>query len=157
MSEGHELIQTLPLLPLKNTALFPHLLLPLSVGRAKSVAAVEAALATEEKELAVIAQRDATVDVPSPEDLYTYGTKAVVRKVARPNENSVELLVLGVDRIMLLSTEDVEEGKYRTAKVRISPAPCELTAETEPLQRSVIELAGKVISMAQPQMQMDVN
>ena len=157
MSEGHELIQTLPLLPLKNTALFPHLLLPLSVGRAKSVAAVEAALATEEKELAVIAQRDATVDVPSPEDLYTYGTKAVVRKVARPNENSVELLVLGVDRIMLLSTEDVEDGKYRTAKVRISPAPCELTAETEALQRSVIELAGKVISMAQPQMQLDVN
>ncbi len=104
---SNELIQTLPLLPLKNTALFPHLLMPLSVGRAKSVAAVEAALATEEKELAVIAQRDATVEVPAHDDLYTYGTKAVVRKVARPSENTIELLVLGVERIMLLATETV--------------------------------------------------
>ncbi len=151
------MIQTLPLLPLKNTALFPHLLMPLSVGRAKSVAAVEAALATEEKELAVFAQKDASVDVPEHDDLYTYGTKAVVRKVARPNENSVELLVLGVERVMLLSTEDTEEGKFRQAKVRISPPPCELTAETEAVQRSVVELAGKVIAMAQPQMQMDLS
>jgi len=157
MSDEHELIQTLPLLPLKNTTLFPHLLMPLSVGRDKSVAAVEAALGTEEKELAVIAQRDATVEAPLHDDLYTYGAKAVVRKVARPNENTIELLVLGVERIMLLSTEDVEEGKYKTAKVRISPPPCELTAETEALQRSVLELAGKVISLTQPQMQMDIS
>lgn len=155
MSQEHELIQTLPLLPLKNTALFPHLLMPLSVGRTKSVAAVEAALATEEKELAVIAQRDATVEVPGSDDVYTYGTKAVVRKVARPNENTVELLVLGIERIMLLSLDD--SGEYLRAKVRISPPPCELTAETEALQRSVLELASKAISMTQPQMQMDVS
>jgi len=156
-SEGQELIQTLPLLPLKNTALFPHLLMPLSVGRPRSVAAVEAALATEEKELAIFAQRDAGVEVPKQEDLYTYGTKAVVRKVARPNENTIELLVLGVERIMLLATEEVEGGKYVRVKVRIAPPPCEITAETEALQRSVVELAGKVISMAQPQMQIDLS
>ncbi len=152
-----QFVQTLPLLPLKNTALFPHLLMPLSVGRAKSVAAVEAALATEEKELAVFAQKDASIEVPEHDDLYTYGTKAVVRKVARPNENSVELLVLGVERIILLASEAVDENRYLEAKVRISPAPCELTPETEALQRSVVELAGKVISITQPQMQIDVN
>ncbi len=155
MSQEHELIETLPLLPLKNTALFPHLLMPLSVGRRKSVAAVEAALATEEKELAIIAQRDAGVEVPGPDDLYTYGTKAVVRKVARPNENTIELLVLGVERIMLLALDS--SGDYLRAKVRLSPPPCELTAETEALQRSVIELASKAISMAQPQMQIDLS
>ena len=148
-----ELIHTLPLLPLKNTALFPHLLMPLSVGRSKSVAAVEAALATEEKELAIIAQKDASVEVPHQEDLYTYGTKAVVRKMARPNQNSVELLVLGVERIMLLAVD--EQPGYLQAKVRISPPPCELSAEKEALQRSVLELASKAIAMAQPQSQVD--
>ncbi|MCW5978060.1 MAG: endopeptidase La [Bryobacteraceae bacterium] len=152
---SNELIQTLPLLPLKNTALFPHLLMPLSVGRTKSVAGVEAALATEEKELAIIAQKDATVEVPGHDDLYTYGTKAVVRKVARPNQNSVELLVLGVERIMLLSVE--EQGDYLMAKVRVSPPPCEVSPENEALQRSVLDLAAKAIAMAQPQAQIDVS
>jgi ATP-dependent Lon protease len=153
MSE--ELTQTLPLLPLKNTALFPHLLMPLSVGRSKSVAAVEAALATEEKELAIIAQKDASVEVPHHEDLYTYGTKAVVRKMARPNQNSVELLVLGVERIMLLGVEELPG--HLQAKVRISPASSESTAEGEALQRSVLELASKAIAMAQPQAQIDLS
>ncbi len=148
------LIETLPLLPLKNTALFPHLLMPLSVGREKSIAAVEAVLNTEEKELAVIAQKDASIDVPVHDDLYTYGTKAVVRKMARPNEGSVELLVLGVERIMLLGMEDT--GDYLQAKIRITPAPCEATAETEALKRSVVELAGKAMEMAQPRTQVDL-
>ena len=156
MSQERDLIQTLPLLPLKNTALFPHLLMPLSVGRPKSVAAVEAALASEEKELAIFAQKDAAIETPACEDLYQYGVKAVVRKVARPNQNTVELLVLGVERIMLLATEE-KDGQYLQARIQISPAPCELTAETEALQRSVIELASKAISMAQPQMQMDLS
>lgn len=149
-----EIIQTLPLLPLKNTALFPNLLMPLSVGRPRSIAAVEAALATEEKELAIFAQRDATIEVPGHDDLYTYGTRAVVRKMARPSESTVELLVLGSERIVLLAME--EKDDHFQAKVRISPPPCELTTETEALQRSVIELASKAISMTQPQTEVDL-
>ena len=153
MSE--ETIQTLPLLPLKNTALFPHLLMPLSVGRPKSVRAVEAALGTEEKELVILAQRDASVEAPGMEDLYTYGTKAVVRKMVRPNQETIELLVLGVERVMLLALE--EKDGYTAAKVRISPQPREMTAETEALQRSVLELASKAIALAQPQAQLDLS
>jgi ATP-dependent Lon protease len=148
-----ELIQHLPLLPLKNTALFPHLLMPLSVGRPKSLLAVEAALATEEKELAIFAQRDTATEVPGKEDLYTFGTKAVVRKMVRPTPNTIELLVLGVERVMLLAVE--EKDGYLVAKVRVSPQQREMTAETEALQRSVIELAQKAIAMAQPQVQID--
>jgi ATP-dependent Lon protease len=55
----------LPLLPLKNSVLFPHLLMPLAVGRAQSRAAVEAALATEEKEIIVVAQRDPNKETPA--------------------------------------------------------------------------------------------
>ena len=69
------------MLPLKNSVLFPGLLMPLSVGRKASLAAVEAALATEDKEIVVVAQRDASVDTPGAADLFTIGTRAVIRKV----------------------------------------------------------------------------
>ena len=64
----NETILSLPLLPMKNTALFPHLLMPLSVGRARSIAAVEAALATESKELVIVSQKDSSVEDPDQHD-----------------------------------------------------------------------------------------
>ena len=76
--------QNLPALPLKNTILFPGLLLPLSVGRESSIRAVQAALKTEEKEIILIAQRDPQVESPEQDDLYTIGTKAVIRKIFPP-------------------------------------------------------------------------
>ena len=77
-------IRTLPLLPLKNSVLFPGLLMPLSVGRPGSIAAVEAALATEEKEIVMVAQRDANEDTPNAADLFTIGTRAAIRRAHRP-------------------------------------------------------------------------
>ncbi|MBV9769595.1 MAG: LON peptidase substrate-binding domain-containing protein, partial [Bryobacterales bacterium] len=79
-------VYTLPVLPLKSAVLFPYLLMPLSAGRPASIAAVEAALATESKEILVITQRDPDVDTPTTEDLYAIGTKAVIRKMNRSNE-----------------------------------------------------------------------
>jgi len=72
-------LRTLPVLPLKNSVLFPGLMMPLSVGRSASIAAVEAALGTEEKEIIVVAQKDNSVDLPGAGDLYTVGTRAVIR------------------------------------------------------------------------------
>ena len=71
--------QTLPVLPLKNTVLFPFLLMPLSVGRSASLAAVQAALGTEDKEIILVSQKDPAVELPGKEDLYSVGTKAVIR------------------------------------------------------------------------------
>src|ERR671925_378332 len=80
MSE-QDTIQTLPVLPIKNTVLFPHLQMPLSIGRPASIAAVETAMASEEKQIIVVAQRDATVDTPTQDDLYTIGTIAIIKKM----------------------------------------------------------------------------
>src|SRR3954451_8751069 len=91
--------KTLPVLPLKNTVLFPYLLMPLSVCRSHSLAAVQAALGTEDKEIILLAQKDPSVDIPAQADLYTVGTRAVIRKMARPNENLMEVLVMGVERV----------------------------------------------------------
>src|SRR3954447_13623451 len=107
MSEETATTKLYPVLPLKNTVLFPFLLMPLSVGRSASLAAVQAALGTEDKEIILVAQKDPAVEVPGKEDLYEIGTKAVIRKMARPNENLMEVLVLGADRVTIKSVAQV--------------------------------------------------
>src|SRR5262249_5760512 len=97
----------LPVLPLKNTILFPYLFLPLNVGRPNSVAAVEAALAREDKTLIVVAQRGSSNDNLTPENLYAIGTRAVIKKMNRGDE-ALEILVQGLDRVRLTAFDQVE-------------------------------------------------
>ncbi len=83
MTAADDDVVVLPVLPLKNTVLFPYLFMPLSVGRPHSLAAVEAALGAEEKTFIVAAQRDGDNDAPGLDDLYPVGVRAVVKKMAR--------------------------------------------------------------------------
>src|ERR1035438_9005973 len=92
--------QVLPVVPIKNTVLFPNLLMPLTVGRPKSVAAIQAALASESKEVLIVTQRDSSVEVPGSADLFPTATKAVIKRFSR-NGDKYEILVLGVDRVAL--------------------------------------------------------
>jgi len=148
MSE-EAIIQVLPVLPIKNTVLFPYLQLPLSVGRPVSMEAVEKAMASEEKEILVVAQRDATVDFPKQDDLYPIGTKAIIKKMTRTKEGMQELVVQGVERVVLLKIE--QTTPHLTVRVRILPLPVDSGAELEALHRSLLELASKILGMAQPQ------
>jgi len=141
-------VSVLPLLPLRNTVLFPHLFVPLSVGRPNSVAAIEAALATEEKTFLVAAQKDGSSEQPGFGDLYKVGTRAVIKKMAR-NENVIELIVQGIERVRLLEVEQVEPH----LRVRFEPYPLpeDSGAEVEALQRTVVEQALKVLELAEVQ------
>ncbi len=141
--------QTLPALPLKNTILFPGLLLPLSVGRESSLKAVQSALKTEGKEIILIAQREPHVDNPEQDDLYTIGTKAVIRKSSRLNEGVMEILVLGVERVVVVKLDNGDG--YLTAKYRVLALPEDGGSEVEALSGALLELAAKAISLAQPQ------
>ena len=141
--------QVLPALPLKNTVLFPGLMLPLSVGRENSLQAVEAALKTEEKEIVLVAQRDAQVESPGQDDLYTIGTKAVIRKSSRQGSGMMEILVLGVERVVVVKLEQTEP--YLTAKFRPLTQPEDAGSEVEALSGALLELATKAIALAQPQ------
>jgi ATP-dependent Lon protease len=152
MSEHQDLV-TLPVLPIKNSILFPYLLLPLSIGRPASRAAVEAALATEDKTLLVIAQRTDSVDDPKQEDLFTIGTRAVIKKMAR-SENGLELIVQGVERVVLVRLE--QSSPYLKAIVRPLPFPEDQGTEVEALHRAVLELAGRALALAQPQTPIDL-
>ena len=98
-------VETLPVLPLKNTVLFPYLLLPLAVDKPFSVAAVEAALAREDKELVVVAQRNTSAEVLLLTDLYAIGTKAVVKKKANQEHGGLEVILLGIERTVVIKLE----------------------------------------------------
>jgi ATP-dependent Lon protease len=139
-------VVTLPLLPLKNTVLFPSLFMPLSAGRPGSVAAVEAALASEDKSLLLVAQRDANLEQPGLPDLYGVGTRAVIRKMARTPE-AVELLVQGVERVTVLALEQAEP--FLKARVQTLPLPDDQGTEVEALFRAVVDRARRVLELAQ--------
>jgi ATP-dependent Lon protease len=151
---GNNDFQILPALPLKNSILFPGLLLPLSVGRDNSLRAVQAALNTEGKEIILIAQRDAQVEAPQQDDLYTIGTKAVIRKSSRPNEGMMEILVLGLERVVVMKLETVEP--YLSVKFRVLPLPEDGGSEVEALSGAMLELASKAIALSQPQSAADL-
>jgi ATP-dependent Lon protease len=141
-------IRTLPLLPLKNSVLFPGLMMPLTVGRKSSMSAVESAIASEEKEIVIVAQKDATVDNPKADDLYTVGTRATIRKMNRPRADHVDIMVLGVERVVLVK---VEENGHLKARVRPLPLPDDSSHETEALALSIADLAAKFVGLVQGQ------
>jgi len=111
--------KVLPVLPIKNTVLFPNLLMPLSVGRPKSVAAIEAALKNEAKEVLVVTQRDSSVEVPGADDLFPTATKAVIKRASQGG-GKYEMLVLGVERVVL---SDIAGEDFLSASFRPLPMP----------------------------------
>jgi ATP-dependent Lon protease len=146
-------VLTLPVLPLKNTVLFPHLFMPLAVGRPNSLAAVEAALQGEEKTLVLVAQKDMANDQPGPDDLYTVGTRGVIKKMHR-SEGTIELIVQGVERVAILKMEQTEP--YLKARVSALPVPEDTGTETEALYRAILELASRAMQLIQPQAEFNV-
>ncbi len=87
-----ELIVSLPLVPVKRTVLFPETLVPFTIGRARSMAAVEAAMNTEEKALLMVTQRDSEKEEPGFDDLFLIGTKAVLKQMGKTSEGHLQVL-----------------------------------------------------------------
>src|SRR5438477_136825 len=89
--------QDLPLLPVRDTVLFPHAVLPLTVGRESSVQLINSL--GDDKTIVVVAQREARVDSPQPTDLYSVGTLAVVHKVVKMPNQSLFVFAEGLERV----------------------------------------------------------
>jgi len=135
----HEtLAVTLPVLPIKRTVLFPGIMMPLTVGRARSIAAVEAAMKTEEKTLLVVAQPDPLTEEPGLEELYTIGTKAVIKQVGRSDDGTLHALVQGLERVALLKVE--EATPFLLVQARQLDRPTDEGAEVQALHRAIKEL-----------------
>ncbi|MCB5162411.1 endopeptidase La [Marinomonas algarum] len=98
---------SLPMLPLRDVVVYPHMVLPLFVGRAKSIAALESAMEND-KFVFLVAQQDASKDDPTFDDLYTIGTTAKVMQLLRLPDGTVKVLVEGSSRARLEKIEEVE-------------------------------------------------
>lgn len=124
----------MPLLPLRDVVVYPHLVIPLFVGRAKSVRALE--IASEgNKKILLVAQKSANKDEPDAEDLYSIGTMATVLQMLKLPDGTVKVLVEGLYRVRV--SEFVETEECFLAMAEKINDPKEDDSETEALMRTV--------------------
>jgi ATP-dependent Lon protease len=153
MQIPHQKSYLLPLLPLKNTVVFPSLFVPLSVGRPQSIGAVEAALSTEDKALLLVTQRNSRVENPETMDLFTIGTKSIIKKAVK-SEERIDFLVQGVERVSILSLDQLTP--YLEAAVSPISFASEEGIEIEALQRAILELADRILKLGETQVSFNI-
>jgi ATP-dependent Lon protease len=140
-----EIPAELPVLPLKETVVFPESMTPLAIGQERSIALVDDVVGGE-RLLALVAVRDAEVETPGWDDLYEIGTAAVVHKMIRVPDGTLRILVQGLRRIQL--EEPVTDDPYLVG--RFSPVSDETaeSRELEALLRNAQALFGRIIGLA---------
>ncbi|SUX55416.1 endopeptidase La [Chromobacterium vaccinii] len=126
---------TLPLLPLRDVVVFPHMVIPLFVGRAKSIRALELAM-DEGKQILLVAQRSASKDEPSAEDLYSVGTIAAVLQMLKLPDGTVKVLVEGRQRATIKEVGE-EDGCFVAEFTPLS-SELEESNETEAMRRALL-------------------
>jgi len=132
---SEQAMQEYPLLPLRDVVVFPHMVVPLFVGRDKSIQALEAAMEGS-KEILLVAQKDAATDEPGPKDVFGMATLANVLQMLRLPDGTVKVLVEGSARASL---DNITDGDYLTARSVVmedEPLP---EQEREVLTRTLME------------------
>jgi ATP-dependent Lon protease len=131
----HEDSITYPLLPLRDVVVFPHMVIPLFVGRPKSIKALEVAMESG-KHILLIAQKSAAKDDPSPEDLYDIGCVATVLQMLKLPDGTVKVLVEGLHRARV--SEPTSDGEFYSAVATPIAADDSNGAEVEALRRALL-------------------
>ena len=137
----------LPILPVRDTVLFPNAILPLTVGRESSLQLVNE-LKEEERFIGVVSQRDPRVDSPQPVDLFQIGTAAYIHKIIKLPNQSLFVFVEGLQRLAV--QEIIQQEPYLRARVRqlADILPDEKTSDFEALVRSVMSLFQQVVQLS---------
>ena len=125
----------LPLLPLRDVVVFPHMVIPLFVGRPKSIKALETSMESG-KSILLVAQKTAAQDDPTPEDLYDTGSVATVLQMLKLPDGTVKVLVEGNQRARVLEVTDT--GTHLAARAEILPAEGEELVEVEAMRRALL-------------------
>ena len=126
---------SLPVLPLRDIVVFPHMIVPLFVGRDKSVRALEAVM-REDKQILLTAQKNAAVEDPTAEDLYTVGTVSTVLQLLKLPDGTVKVLVEGNRRARIIDFKPNDE--FFEASAELLPETAGEPKETEALARTVV-------------------
>jgi ATP-dependent Lon protease len=134
---------TLPLLPLRDVVVYPHMVLPLFVGRERSIQALEHAM-NNGKQVLLVAQRDSNKDDPSQEDLFSVGTVATILQLLKLPDGTIKVLVEGDFRAALSDVADTEG--YTTATCREIASEEPEDTEAQGLNKSTSELFEKYVN-----------
>ncbi|BDR96751.1 Lon protease [Proteus mirabilis] len=125
----------IPVLPLRDVVVYPHMVIPLFVGREKSIHCLEAAM-NDNKQIMLVAQKDASTDEPGVNDLFSVGTVASVLQMLKLPDGTVKVLVEGIRRAKITTLSD--NGEYFQAKAEYLDTPVVDEREQEVLNRTAI-------------------
>ena len=130
----------LPILPLKDTVVFPDTMTPLAVGQPRSVALIDDILRGD-KQVGLFASKRPDIEVPGPDDVNTIGVLATIQKMIKAPDGTLRIIAQGIRRIEI--ERFVGEAPYLTAVVRDLPDVVEPGTELEALQRNLISIYQK--------------
>jgi ATP-dependent Lon protease len=140
-----EIPSTLPILPLRETVVFPESMSPLAIGQARSIRLIDEAVAGS-RVIALVAARDQDKEEPGPADLYSVGTAAVIHRMLRVPDGTLRILVQGARRVRV--ERFVQEDPYLVGEVTEVPDVVPETIEVEALSKNVQNLFSRIVDLA---------
>src|SRR5512136_2883572 len=140
-----EVYETLPIVPLRDVVVFPHMMMPFVIGRPASTRALDHAL-LKDKRIFLAAQHDASVDDPRPEDIYTMGCVANIVQSLKLPDGNVKVLVEGVDRARAIEWKE-DKGFYRVV-VKVLPRQKEVEGDLEAAMSRVVSLFEQYVKLS---------
>src|SRR6058998_1702012 len=145
MDSQLEVYETLPIVPLRDVVVFPHMMMPFVIGRPSSTRALEHAL-LKDKRIFLAAQHDASVDDPRPEDIYTMGCVANVVQSLKLPDGNIKVLVEGVDRARAVEWKE-DKGFYRVV-VKVLAKQKEAAGDVEATMGRVVTLFEQYVKLS---------
>ena len=140
-----EVYETLPIVPLRDVVVFPHMMMPFVIGRPSSTRALEHAL-TKDKRIFLAAQQDAATDDPQPKDIYTMGCVANIVQSLKLPDGNVKVLVEGLDRARAVEWKE-DKGFYRVV-AKLLPRQDETSDDVENTMSRVVSLFEQYVKLS---------
>jgi len=140
-----EVINGVPVLTLRDVVVYPHMVIPLFVGREKSIKSLDDAMEND-KQILLVAQKSAEVDEPLPEDIFEIGTLATILQLLKLPDGTLKVLVEGVERVNILSMDT--EGDYFTADISVLSVDKDYDErKVDLLGRALVNLFDKYVNL----------
>ena len=136
----------LPILPLKETVVYPLTMMPLGVGQERSIKLIDDAMRGN-RLVGLVAQKSADVETAGPDDTFTIGTAARIARMLRTPDGTIQIIVQGLERIRIL--EYTAEQPYLLARVEVASENVEDGVELEALKRNAVQLFQRLVSLVQ--------
>ena len=140
-----EVYETLPIVPLRDVVVFPHMMMPFVIGRPSSTRALEHAL-TKDKRIFLAAQQDASTDDPQPKDIYTMGCVANIVQSLKLPDGNVKVLVEGLHRARAVEWKE-DKGFYRVV-AKLLPKQDDTSDDVEDTMRRVVSLFEQYVKLS---------